>query len=132
MPYYTNTPKQNWQHAKSMRRNPTAAEKKLWSALRRHQLGIQFRRQYPIDNYIVDFAASSINLIIEVDGDTHAGAAVQVRDTSRTEHLTSLGFRVIRFANSDVLSNLSAVVEVIKGLLATPLNPPATRGGRSE
>ena len=81
---------------------------------------MQFRRQYPIDSYIVDFAAPSIKLVIEVDGDTHANVVNQLSDTFRTDHLTSLGYRVVRFTNSDVLTNITSVLDKIQNSIPDP------------
>ena len=103
-----------------MRRVPTAAERKPWTALRRHQLGVQFRRQYPINNHIADFAAPSINLIIEIDGDTHTDPVNQARDVVRTDQLIALGYRVIRFTNRDVLTNLTTVLNCIRDSIPNP------------
>lgn len=73
--------------------------------------GIKFRRQYPIEPHIVDFCCPARQLIIEIDGDTHADTAQ--RDARRTKDLEALGYRVIRFLNSDVHHNLAGVLNAI-------------------
>ena len=103
--------------ARLLRRNPTQAEQRLWSALRRRQLeSLRFRRQVPIRPYVVDFVCFAKRLVIEIDGGQHAREAD--RDTVRTAWLESRGFRVLRFWNNDVLANTEGVVETIRRALA--------------
>ena len=98
------------ERSRTLRRNPTDAERKLWSALRR-KARARFRRQYPLGEFFADFCCLEHKLIIEVDGGQHAQA--QVYDQRRTQFLESLGFRVLRFWNPDVLTNLEGVVATI-------------------
>lgn len=99
-----------------MRCEPTPAEEKLWQKLRNKQLlGFKFRRQHSIDRFIVDFYCGQANLIIEVDGSIHE--YTQMEDAIRQEFLESLGFRVIRFRNEEVLNSLEGVLEKILGEL---------------
>ena len=104
----------NTQKAKSLRKNQTEAESKLWHYLRNKQLhGFKFRRQQPLGNYIVDFVCFEKKLIIEVDGGQHAenGDA----DLRRTQWLNERGYRVIRFWNNEVLNHCSGVLDKIMG-----------------
>jgi very-short-patch-repair endonuclease len=106
------TKSETLKRARELRKNMTEAEKRLWYLMRRHNLeGKLFRRQVPIDDYIVDFACLSANLVIEVDGGQHSWQAAQ--DEARTRVLEKLGFRVIRFWNNDVLGNTEGVLEMI-------------------
>ncbi len=90
----------------------TDAEIKLWSRLRAHQLdNVHFRRQHAIGPYVVDFCAPQKKLIIEVDGSQHLDQAEY--DAERTAYLESLGFRVIRFWNHEVLGDIDAVLLAI-------------------
>ena len=90
------------------------AEKLLWSRLRAHRLdGRKFRRQHATGRYIVDFVCLGSHLVIEVDGDSHGDDAAEARDRVRTAWLQSQGFRVLRFWNYDVLTNIDGVVETI-------------------
>ena len=99
--------------ARTLRRDQTAAEGKLWAVLRNRQLeGAKFARQDPIGNYIADFCCRSKMLIIEIDGPTHEGR--EQYDAKRTEFLEALGYRVIRFTNEDMFGDLDWVLEEIK------------------
>ena len=99
-------------HATSLRKHQTDAEQALWHHLRRRQLyGIKFRRQYILEHYIVDFVALDLKLIIEVDGAQHQE---QKRyDKQRTLVLQSLGFKVLRYWNNEVLGNREGVLQAI-------------------
>ena len=104
--------------ARRLRKEPTEAEKKLWSILRRRSLdGHRFRRQVPIGPYIVDFACLAGSLIVELDGSQHAVDVAA--DAERTGWLESKGYRVLRFWNNDALGNAPAVVESIRCALRT-------------
>jgi guanylate kinase len=85
--------------ARSNRAHPTSAEDILWWELRNSHLGYRFRRQEPIGPYIVDFVCKAQRLVVEVDGDTHVDDEA---DHRRDQHLQALGYRVIRFANSEI------------------------------
>ncbi|HWU17261.1 MAG TPA: DUF559 domain-containing protein [Devosia sp.] len=105
--------------ARSLRRNSTDAEARLWSVLRARQLdGYKFVRQLAIGPYFADFACREAALIIEVDGGQHAESS---RDDRRTEFLTTLGYSVLRFWNNEVLGNFEGVRFSIASTLA--LNP---------
>ena len=105
------TPPHLLTHARRMRRSPTPAEAKLWRALRGKQLGVKFRRQQPIDRYIVDFCCFAKKVIVEVDGDIHAFQ--EQADSARQKELEALGFTVLRFINDQVLKELDAVLREI-------------------
>lgn len=95
----------------------TDAEIKLWKCLSRKQLGVVFRRQYPVGNYIVDFVSFDAKLIVEIDGGQHADSTT---DTSRDEWLASQGLKVLRFWNNEVLTNIHAVVDRISREISPP------------
>ncbi|TGE24128.1 DUF559 domain-containing protein [Hymenobacter aquaticus] len=101
-------------YSKQMRSTPTEAENILWQELRNSKLGEKFRRQHVIKSYIVDFVCIGKMLIIEVDGDVHATAEQAEYDTGRTQELTQLGYRVLRFSNDQVLYALSSVLNQIQ------------------
>ena len=103
---------QVWLFAYQLRHNQTDAENRLWSKLRNHQLmNVHFRRQHPIGNFIVDFCATQKKLIIELDGGQHLEQ--KQYDRERTEFLVAKGYRVLRFWNNDVMSNLDDVLSAI-------------------
>ncbi len=109
--------------ASALRRNPTDAEKKLWTALRRRQLdGHFFRQQAPVGPYIVDLVCKKSRLVIEVDGGQHALQAAH--DETRTIFLRQQGYEVLRFWNNEVFENLEGVLETIRTKLDGPKTPP--------
>jgi very-short-patch-repair endonuclease len=100
------------QSARWLRGNQTEAEKALWRVLRPlKEQGFHFRRQVPIDHFIVDFACLSRRLVIEVDGGQHGMRKGEESDLKRDAYLTSQGFRVLRFWNNDVLNNRDGVMQ---------------------
>ena len=103
--------------ARENRINQTDAEFVLWQNLRDRALGVKFFRQYIIADYIVDFVSLQACLIIEVDGAYHAESEQKEYDEGRTERLESLGFKVLRFTNEDVLNRIDSVVDRIKTTL---------------
>jgi very-short-patch-repair endonuclease len=104
-------------NARRLRKQMTDAERALWFLLRRKQIeGHRFRKQVPIDKYIIDFACLSARLLIEVDGSQHADAPA---DKERDAWLQSQNFRVLRFWNNDVLRNPEGVIQVILEALET-------------
>jgi very-short-patch-repair endonuclease len=116
--------------ARALRKNPTEAEKVLWSHLRFWQVdGYRFRRQQPIGNYIVDFVCLEKKLIIELDGGQHAEQSSY--DAERDAWLRDQGFSALRFWNNDVLQNLSGVKDAILSKMeSTPFLNPSPQGGR--
>ena len=95
--------KQNLEKARELRKNLTPQERKMWQLLRNHRFqGYDFRRQYPIGCYIVDFICRSKKIIIEIDGSQHNQAENLEYDKKRTEYLKTLGYQVIRFWNNDI------------------------------
>ncbi|RJF75165.1 endonuclease domain-containing protein [Rhodopseudomonas palustris] len=98
--------------ARRLRRQPTEAEALLWHRLRNRQLdGWKFKRQFPIDRFVVDFCCADARLVVELDGGQH-GQQTE-RDAARTEVLSAMGYLVVRFWNHDVLSNVDGVLESI-------------------
>ena len=118
------------QPSRQLRNNMTDAERHLWSKIRMKQLkGYPFYRQKPIGDYIVDFFCPMAKLVIEVDGGQHFSEGTTEYDRIRDEYLGSLGLRVLRFANNDVLTNIEGVMERIEETLGEiPLSPPLRKG----
>ena len=99
-------------NARRLRQEHTDAERKLWSIVRGRKLdGWKFRRQVPIDRYFADFACMEARLVIELDGGQHSERVEY--DEARTKVLEALGFRVLRFWNSQVLTSSDGVVQSI-------------------
>ena len=99
--------------ARKLRKNSTKTEIYLWNELKNKKLmGYSFKRQKPIGNYIVDFYAPKLNLVIEIDGITHDFKIES--DTIRQEYLQSLPLTLLRFKDSDVRNNLNGVIMSIK------------------
>jgi very-short-patch-repair endonuclease len=101
------------QAAREMRHPQTPAEATLWRAMRDRRLGYKFRRQHPIDRFIVDFYCANAKLCIEIDGASHLEPEQIDYDAARTAYLQEVGYQVIRFTNDDVRYNIHAVVDEI-------------------
>ena len=110
--YYGATP-QTLKKAKLLRSKMTQSESILWERLKGKQVnGLRFRRQHPINIYIVDFYCHSQKLIIEVDGEIHK---TQIEyDNERTKDLEMYGLKVIRFQNSQINNEIEKVISSIK------------------
>lgn len=103
--------------ARNLRNNMTEAEWKLWGHIRRKQLGIRFKRQVPIGNYIVDFFALEIGLVVEVDG-SHQVLEKGIReDKIRSAFLEKFGIKIIRYTNLDIFENIDSVLEDINKVI---------------
>jgi very-short-patch-repair endonuclease len=103
-------------HARELRREQTKAELELWMRLRGRQLGAKFRRQYRIGPYIADLCCVERRLVVELDGGQHSEQVEA--DRKRTAFMTSRGFRVLRFWNDQVLSEMHGVLEQILAALS--------------
>ncbi len=100
--------------ARWLRNNMTPQEIKLWAQLKHfNKNGHHFRRQVPIAPFIVDFAEKSSKLVIEVDGSQHGEDMHQLKDSERDHDLCKLGYRVLRFWNADVDTNMAGVIDTI-------------------
>lgn len=116
------------QRSRELRSTMTDAEIALWAKLRRKQLHeLQFYRQKPIGNYIVDFYCPSARLVIEIDGGQHYKEDGRRRDAVRDSYLHGLGLHLLRFSNIDVLDNTDGVIAVIVRHLETALGKRETK-----
>jgi|SRR5271167_22409 len=109
--------------ARTLRRDQTIVEGQLWNRLRGAQMtGFSFRRQFPIGGFIADFCCRKSRLVIELDGSQHADDPLQAAaDKRRTAALEDRGYRVLRFWNEDISSNLEGVLEhILTELKKTP------------
>ncbi len=108
--------------ARNLRRNMTDGERRLWSRLRGKQvLQVQFYRQKPLGEYIVDFYAPKARLVIEVDGFQHRIEDYPEKDRKRDAALAKMGLKVLRFNSREVLTRTDAVVERIATVVARQL-----------
>jgi very-short-patch-repair endonuclease len=90
------------------------AEVILWDKLSRKQMhGYKFRRQYGVDQYVLDFYCPRLKLAIEVDGDSHFTPSAEEIDKARQEYIEAYGIRFLRFTNPDVCENLDGVCQMI-------------------
>jgi very-short-patch-repair endonuclease len=107
------------ERAIGLRKSTTKPEQLLWSILRGRQLGgLKFRRQHPIEPYIVDFYCAEARLIVELDGKSHDER--EAYDAQRSEFLSTLALRIVRVTNDDVLNNLEGVAEMIYRVACEP------------
>ena len=116
------------ERARILRLNQTEAEQRLWYYLRAHRfMGLKFKRQKPIGNYIVDFICLSPKLVIEIDGSQHAEQADY--DQCRDTWLREQGFLVLRFWNNEVLNETEGVLESIRQTILTLSPTPLPQVG---
>lgn len=126
------------ERARELRNNSTKSEIILWKELKGKFEGkYDFHRQKPLDKYIVDFFCLELNLVIEIDGDSHNWEEIQQKDLRKECRLNELGFNVLRFPDSDIFKHLETTLEIIKQYIIgfekndlgefvydnTPLNP---------
>ena len=114
--------------ARRLRKHPTNTEQHLWRHLRDRQIeGFKFRRQQAVGRYVVDFLNFEKKVVIELDGGQHA---LDPGDKIRDEWLRTEGYRVLRFWDNQVLSNLGGILETIRDVLLTPHPTPLPQGER--
>src|SRR5579872_5544587 len=123
--------------AKQLRRAMTRAETLLWRHLKAHRLArLGFRRQSPMGNYIADFVAHSCKLVVEVDGESHDFKERLRHDERRDQWFASRGYRVLRFTNRDVLTNLEgvalAILQAAEQAAPPSLTLPRKGGGNGD
>jgi very-short-patch-repair endonuclease len=101
--------------AREQRREPTQSEQRLWQHLRRHGLGLPFRRQHPIGDFVLDFYCAPARLAVEIDGPTHEQQ--REYDQWRDAELAERGIRMLRISDDEVRSDISGVLERIRAEL---------------
>jgi very-short-patch-repair endonuclease len=113
--------------ARKLRKDMTLSEILLWQEIRKKSLGVQFHRQVPIDNYIVDFYCHELKLAIEIDGNSHNSDDAFEKDIIRQSKLEKLGVIFIRFDNEEVKNDMNNVIRgleiKIKEIQNTPIIP---------
>jgi len=116
--------------ARKLRKHPTNTERHLWRHLRDRQIeGFKFRRQQQVGSYVVDFVNHEKKVVVELDGGQHA---LDPGDKIRDEWLRAEGYKVLRFWDNQVLSDLEGVLETIRDFLLTPHPDPLPQGEREK
>jgi very-short-patch-repair endonuclease len=117
-PMYFGATPDVFKKAKELRKNETEAEKILWEKLNRNQiLGLQFRRQHPIDRFIADFYCAKIKLVVEVDGSIHELPENLDYDIGRSEIMNDFGITVIRFSNEQIINEIDTTIKKIEKII---------------
>jgi very-short-patch-repair endonuclease len=117
----SNSPELFVERARQMRSEDTRAEKKAWVMLKdRRTLGLKFRRQVPIDRYIVDFYCHEIRVIVEIDGGVHDRPGQAEWDTKKNARLEELGYRILHVTNEIVLKDPETFSDMIRALYPSP------------
>ena len=106
-----------------LRKNMTLAELILWKKLKDRKIfNTKFRRQHPVDMFIVDFYCHEFKLVIEIDGEIHKNEVINQYDLARTNEIKKFGIKVIRFTNDQIIFNMDRVIYRIKEVI-TELTP---------
>lgn len=104
-----------YQFGKELRQESTGAEKLLWTELRNRKLkGLKFRRQHPLDKFIVDFYCNEKKLVVELDGNVHDEKINKEYDEARTAMLAGLNIIVLRFKNEEIINKIKDVLKKIR------------------
>ena len=116
--------------ARRLRKCSTDTEQQLWRHLRNRQVeGFKFRREQPVGRYVVDFVNLEKKVVIELDGGQHA---LDPNDKIRDEWLRAEGYKVLRFWDNQIFSDLEGVLEIIRDALLTPHPAPLPQGERGD
>ena len=108
--------------ARRLRREMTLPEVLLWQRLKGSPMGATFRKQHPIDPYVVDFYCAAAKLVIEIDREAHDRGDRPTRDAARDDYLKARGYRVLRISAGEVLRDARAIAEGVVALALTPLH----------
>jgi very-short-patch-repair endonuclease len=122
---YFNAKKETVELAKELRKNMTPAEEFLWGKLRNRQfLGLKFRRQHPVEIFVVDFICIENYLVVEVDGEIHQTPEQREWDENRSAEIEKYGLTILRFTNEEVMNQTDKVMEKIKEYILSNTSPP--------
>jgi very-short-patch-repair endonuclease len=103
-----------FEKAHELRKKMTLTEKIMWDELKKEKLfKVKFRRQHPIDIFIVDFYCHELKLVIEIDGEIHTNEEIMEYDDGRSHDIEKYGIRIIRFTNNEVLDHKTRVIKKI-------------------
>ena len=109
------------ENARTLRKNSTPWERKLWSFLKSSKFyGFKFRRQFPIGNFIADFACIKAKLVIELDGGQHSDEINRKYDAGRDLFFKNEGYHILRIWNNELESNIEGVGQKIYEMLMNP------------
>jgi very-short-patch-repair endonuclease len=109
-----------FEKAHELRRNMTKAEKKIWNELKNRNLfKVRFRRQHPVDIFVVDFYCHELKLAIEIDGSIHLEKEISEYDKGRTHDIEKFGIKILRFTNGQVLDDIDAVINKISKVISS-------------
>lgn len=107
-----------------LRRDSTYTEKLIWQRVRNSQIaGVRFKRQYGIDNFVLDFYAPEVRLAIELDGASHDEEGASARDAFRQRIIEGYNITFLRFTDTQVTTNIDKVLEEIKRVVQEKLSP---------
>ncbi len=115
-----------FKNAEKLRANMTKSELLIWQFLKTKPLGVKFRRQHPINRYILDFYCHQKRLAIEIDGGYHLSSEQKEKNMQRTLYLNGVGIKEIRYTNEEVLNSLEIIKSKIESELHLP--PPSPKG----
>ena len=111
----------NLNRSRELRRDQTKAERLTWGILRDRQThGLKFRRQVPIDDYIVDFYCDEMRIIVELDGDVHERPEQKLRDEKRDKRLRDLGYTILRIPNGLAINDPDRLRDMVRSLRRSP------------
>lgn len=116
------------ENAKKMRKESTEAENAFWQLVRDNHLGVKFRRQHIIDNYIVDFVSLEGKLVVEIDGGYHSDSKQEIEDNKRSQTLKDYGFTILRLKNEEVIGDPDEVIAKVKMALWLAAKAPLREG----
>jgi len=120
---YFGASKETIEYAKMLRGRETPAEVEMWKYLRESFTGVKFRRQHPIDRFIVDFYCVKLKLVIEIDGAIHNTHTAQEKDGNRSAHLEgNFGLTIVRFTNEEVFNNVDQVLAQLAKVIERLIN----------
>lgn len=118
MGYFYNSPK-TIKTRRALKHNLPATENRLWYYLRNRRFyDIKFRRQYSVNNYVIDFYCPAARVAIEIDGDSHFTGDAPKQDRLRQQFIENCGIKVLRFTNKEVMENIEGVLETIHQAIA--------------
>ena len=123
LPLYYGASVEIFRRAEILRKHMTETESLIWDKLKYNQIsGLKFRRQHPINQFIVDFYCHKARLVIEIDGKIHEQREVAEHDEGREYMLKGFGLEILRFKNEEILNDLERVISKIQSKLSACLS----------